>query len=141
MSAFTAIRPYFRSNLVALGFKEWTDGFKVENIPSAKLEKAFHIESPTGSRRNSYDQQAQDVEIDVTIRTFRKGFKDPASAIDTTMSDLDTILTRCLASERRFGAQIKNITYNNHTISAINDTNDNAVLLEINFICFIILCV
>lgn len=141
MSGFTAIRPYFRSNLVALGYTEWKDAFNTENIPSTKLEKIFHIETPDGSRRDVYDQNSQDIEMGVTVRVMRKGFREPALAVDTAIADLDAILTRCLASSRRFGAEIKNITYQSHTIAALNETNDNAVLLEINFNCFIILCV
>lgn len=141
MSGFTAVRPYFRSNMNALNYTEWTDGFNIENIPSTKLEKIYHILTPSGSRRDVYDQTSQDVELDVTIRVMRKGFKNPAGAIDTTLVDLQNILNRCLDSERRLGAEIKNIAYNGHTITALNETNDNAVLLEINFICFIIFCV
>jgi len=139
--SFSAVRPYFRTQLRALGFTEWTDAFNTDNIPSTRIEKAFHIENPDGSRRDIYDQQSQDVELGVTIRTFRKGFRDPATAVDSALADLDAILARCLASERRLGTQIKNIVYNNHTITPLNDTNDNVAVLEINFICFIIICV
>lgn len=139
--SFSLVRPYFRTNLRALGFTEWTDAFNFENIPSTRLEKAFHIENPSGSRRDVYDPTSQDIELDVTIRTFRKGFKDPAQAVDSAIADLEAILTRVLASDRRLGTGIKNVVYNNHTITPLADTNDNVAVLEINFICFIMICV
>jgi hypothetical protein len=141
MSGFTEVRSYFRSNLTALGFKEWTDAFNVDNIPSTLIDKMFHIETPSGSRQDVYDMQTQDAEMDVVIRIVRKGYRNPASAVDTIISDLDTVLTRVLAPTRRIGDNIKNVVYSSHKIEPISDTNDNAVMLEINFICFIILCV
>ena len=125
----------------ALGFREWKDGFNFENIPETILDKAYHIETPSGSRRDVYDMQTQDVEMDVTVRLIRKGYRDPASGIDTTLVNLDAILARTLASSRRIGTNIKNIAYSSHTVQPLADSNDNAVLLEINFICFTIICV
>jgi len=138
---FSVVRAYFRTQLDALSFKEWKDGFNVDNIPSTILSGSYHLSPISGSRRDAYDPNSQDVEAQVTIRIARKGFKDPASAIDQCCTDLDAILARCLAPTRRLGAEIKNVYYDGHTIEQLTASNDNVSVLEITFRCLIILSV
>lgn len=143
MAGFASCRSYFRTRMVALGYKEWKDGFNFENIPSTLLSrnKMFHIESPSASRSDAYDMQSQDVDQDITLRVFLKGYRDPASAIDDALSTEDTILEDILDSDNRLGATLKNVYFNNSQILPLDETNDNAVILEINLICRIVLCV
>ena len=137
--SFTEVRTYFRANLEALGFKEWTDAFNVDNIPSTLLDKSFHLSAPSGARRGSYDQAKQDAETTVVIRIARKGYKTPAKAIDQCLADVDAIIARVLEITRRTSTGIKNIYYGGHSINALDATNDNVAVLEISFTCFIIL--
>ena len=139
MSGFVEVRSYFRTALVALGFKEWTDAFNVDNIPSTILDKSFHLSAPSGSRRGGYDQQKQDAETSVAIRIARKGYKNPANAIDQCLVDVDAIITQCLDITRRNESGIKNVYNGGHSITALDASNDNVAVLEINFTCFIIL--
>jgi hypothetical protein len=134
----TAIRPYFRTQLDALGYREWKDGFNTSNIPATLLKNSYHIEAVTGSRFGSYDQRTQDIEQDVTIRLFLKGYRYPADAIDDALSNIDTILTRVLEPSRRLGSSIKNIYFQNYQVLPLSETNDNAAILEITFSCLII---
>ncbi len=136
---FSAVRAYFRTHLDALNFKEWKDGFNVENIPSTLISGSYHISAPQGSRRDAYDMNSQDVEAEVVIRVARKGFKNPASAIDQVASDLDTILARVLDPQYRLGCDLKNVYYEGHSIDQLSATNDNVAVLEITFRCLIIL--
>lgn len=141
MSGFVEVRSYFRLNLIALGFQEWKDVFNVDNIPSTKLEKSFHLGPVTGSRRDAYDPNSQDVEAEIVVRIVRKGYKNPADAVDQCLVDLDSVLSRVLAPTRRFGPNVKNVYYGSHTIDELATTNDNVAVLEITFNCLIILCV
>lgn len=143
MAGFASCRSYFRTRMVALGYREWTDGFNFDNIPSTLLSrnKMFHIESPSASRSDAFDMESQDVDQDIILRIFLKGYRDPASAIDNAMTAKDTILEDILASENRLGATVKNVYYNNSQINPIDESNDNALVLEISFICRIVLCV
>lgn len=143
MAGFASCRSYFRTRMAALGYSEWKDGFNVENIPSTLLSKnkMFHIESPSASRSDAYDMDSQDVDQDITLRLFLKGYRDPASAIDTAMTAQDTILEDLLSSNNRLGTTLKNVYFNNSQILPLDETNDNAVILEINLICRIVICV
>lgn len=139
---FTSVRSYFRTQMTALGFTEWKDGFNVDNIPSTLVNKSFHLSAPTGSRSDVYDQTSQDVECEIIVRTARKGFKDPAAAIDQCVTDLDDIMHRCLDASRRLSVSgVKNIYYSGHVIEPIADSNDNVAVLEITFTCLIVICI
>ena len=144
MAGFAQCRTYARTRMNALGYTEWKDGFNFDNIPNTLMtgrSKMYHIETPSGSRSDSYDMESQDVDQNVTTRVFFKGYRDAATAIDDAMLAKDTILEDVLASENRLGTTIKNVFYNNDQIVPLNETNDNAAILEINLICRIILCV
>lgn len=127
----------------SLGYKEWTDGFNFDNIPSTLLsrkERMYHIETPTSGRSDSYDMASQDIDQDVVVRVFFKGYRDAASAIDAAMAAKDTILGDVLNAANRTSV-LQNVFYNNGQIIPLNDTNDNAAILELNFIGRIVLCV
>lgn len=129
--------------MASLGYSEWTDGFNFDNIPSTLLsrkERMYHISTPTSGRSDAYDMGSQDVDQDVIVRVFFKGYRDAASAIDAAMLAKDTILANVLSAANRTSV-LQNVFYNNAQIIELNDTNDNAAILELNFIARIVLCV
>lgn len=143
MAGFASVRSYFRTRMNALGYTEWTDGFNFENIPNTLMSKKgrmYHISSPTSGRSDAYDMTSQDIDQDVVVRVFFKGYKDAASAIDAAMAAKDTILGDVLDAVNRTSV-LTNVFYNNDQIIELNDTNDNAAILELNFIARIVLCV
>lgn len=138
MSGITQVRPYFRSVCTGLGLREWRDGFNFENIPRTLLDRSFHIETNSGSRRGAYSQQSQEIEQDCSVRVFLKGFRNPADAIDRAMALYEEILESAL-SEDRLGCDIKNVFLNTMQILPLDPTNDNSVILEVTFTCLIII--
>jgi hypothetical protein len=132
------IRPYFRTKLNALGYNEWKDGFNFENIPSNRLDRSYHIATPSGSRRGAYSQASQEIEQDVEVRVFFKGHRDPAAMIDLAMEKYQDLLESVLGKDR-LGCSIKNIYLNTMQILPLNQTNDNGVILEVTFTCLIII--
>jgi len=71
-------------------FKEWTDGFNSENIPSTLFNKAFHIfyTIPSIVDGQSYITNS----VSLTLKLFFKGYRDPAEAIDTAMDTASDIV-------------------------------------------------
>ena len=138
MSGITALRPYFRTQLNALGYKEWPGGFSFDNIPSTLLDGAYHIETIDSARRGPWSQQTQDIEFPVTIRVFLKGYRDVSQMMDDALSEYDSILTRVLDPTRRLTSSIKNIFPERMKLEAVAATNDNDAILEITFNCLII---
>lgn len=137
---FAAIRAFFRTHMNALNYREWRDAFNVANIPSTIINGSYHIDTTTGQRRDAYNQLDQAFEQDVIIRVFFKGYRNSADAVDASMTALDTITARILDSEYRAGSTIKNIYLNQIQIQPLDQTNDNAAILEISFSCLIIIC-
>lgn len=138
--AFAAIRPLFRTQMNGLGFSEHKDAFNYENIPNTIINKAYHIDTPTGGRKGPYDQLSQEVEHDCVIRVFYKGFRYPADAVDLAMNDYGRILHTLLAPSVRLGTKVKNIYLSDVAIKPLFPSNDNLVLLEITFTCLIEIC-
>lgn len=138
MSGLSSVRPYFRTALNGLRYREWTDGFNFENIPSNVLNNSYHISTPSGGRRGGYDMQTQEIEQDVTVRIFLKGYRSPALAIDNAMTRYDDLLAAVLGPTR-LGCDIKNVYLGNMEILPLDATNDNSVILEVTFTCLIII--
>lgn len=138
MSGLVSVRSYFRTNMDALDYREWKDGFTFNNIPSTLLDGSYHIETVAASRRGAYDHQAQDIEVPVVLRVFQKGYRYPADAIDDSLTAMDAILSRLLEPSRRCGGSIKNVIFNDMKISPVALSNDNAAILEMSFNCLII---
>lgn len=140
MAGLSEIRPYFRSHMDALNFKEHKDAFNYENIPSTIINKSYHLDTGTGGRKGEYTNQSQDIEHDCVVRVFFKGYRYPALAIDEAMTSYDTILARVLSAENRLQVGIKNIYLNDVSIKPYQASNDNLVLLEITFTCLMVIC-
>jgi len=138
MSGVASIRPFFRQQLDALGYREWKDGFNFTNIPSSLLDRSYHLSTPSSARLGPWDQASQELHQDVVVRVFLKGFKNPAAAIDDAMSRYDNILTRIFDPSKRLGCEIKNIYLNTMEILPFAESNDNSITLEITFSCLII---
>lgn len=140
MSA-TALKPYFQLHLNALGLREWKDAFNWENNPSTILNKSYHLEFPRGYRDGSYDMSTSDIRLEVVVRVFLKGYRNPADAVQEALSYWDRITARVLKSEFRNGEVIKNVYYDSHQINPLSNSNDNVAVLEITFSCLIMICI
>lgn len=140
MGALSEIRPYFRTHMNALSFKEHMDAFNYDNIPSTIINNTYHIASPTGGRKGAYTNASQPIEHDIIIRVFFKGYRYPALALDQAMTSYDQILARVLDADNRLGSGIKNVYLNSVNIKPHSASNDNLVLLEITFTCLMEIC-
>jgi hypothetical protein len=133
--SMTLVRPFIRGRMNALGFREWADGFNTSNIPSTLLDKSYHIQS-NNFVTIGLNQHSQDLNMQVILRVFRKGFRDVASGIDTSINDSETIIKDLLAPSVRIGtAGFKNIVFNNLGLEPI-ESNDNIIIasLDLNFL-------
>lgn len=126
-------RLYFRNKLNELGYKEWQDGFNFENIPLTLLNKSYHIETNrgTGTRLNQYDLEHEQT---LTLRFFLKGYRNPAQAVDEAHVEIEKILKKILLClDRVTQPRIKNISYNNYLIEKFDDSNDNSLIVTLEF--------
>lgn len=141
--SLTAIRPYFRSRLSALGFTEWTDPFNPENIPASLLDRSFHqfIESIIGVQK---DNVSQVMEASVVIRLAFKGFSDPASAVDEALNRAEIVISDLInpSSYNAASPPITGVFLDSLDIEPFSDElNDNVVVASCVFKARIYLCV
>jgi hypothetical protein len=129
--SLSLVRPFIRTRLNELGFQEWPDGFNTENIPETLLDKAYHIATPSADfgTLNHHDQP---IDLRQELSIFRKGFRDPAEAIDTIIGDCEDIVCDLLDPENRFDGHL-NIVFRGFTIEPLNDENDNSVKAVLSF--------
>lgn len=133
--ALTDVRAYFRTRMNALSYKEWDDGFNVQNIPSTILNGSYHIETGSISGRPS-PHIGHEFEYPVTVRLFLKGYRTPASAIDNSITAGQNILSGVLATANRLGngSTIMDIVPVSIEPIRLDGTNDNSVILELQFV-------
>lgn len=131
--SLTDVRQYFRDRAEAKNFKEHTDGFNIENIPNVSIDRTFHITSNTITPNAPIAHRTLDTSSDVTLRLLFKGFRDPAEAIDESISEGQDLLCEVLSSANRLGTSIKNVNFISMIPTPIAASNDNIVLLIMEF--------
>lgn len=136
----TLVRPFYKNRLEILGFTQWTDGFNFQNIPSTILDKAFHVEL-NPAIGGAITQHVQNLTMPATIRVFRKGFRNVSEGIDLAMQDVENIICDILAPSVRLGSGIKNVVLDGFSVNPLDDSNDNAIMVELEFSNFLILSV
>lgn len=141
MTKLSAVLPFFRTQLAALGYKEWDDSFNFENIPSSLIDKRFHLElqDALGVRNNQLDQE---ISVPVLARIFLKGYRNTSSARDDAIARGQTILETILKPEVRVGEYpdgLKNVSLESMSTEAAKTSNDNLIVLNLTFSCLIFL--
>lgn len=126
------IKPYFKSKLDLLGFREWESGFDFDNIPRNIIDKSYHILLPNGSG-GSINQLDQEVVSRVILRIFLKGFRSDAQAIDNCLNAIETISKPILKASNRGGEDIKNVIFSTYDILPLSENNNSIAILEIGY--------
>lgn len=130
--SLSAVRSYFRDRLDGLGFTEWTDGFNVANIPQTISDETYHLE--TGFiDSGTANQLTHRFDYSITVRVFFDGFNNPAAAIDRAIASSETILADVLDPANRLGLDIKDISPESITVAPRDESNDNDVILIMEF--------
>jgi hypothetical protein len=132
--SITGARSYLRSRAKAIGLKEWTDGFNFQNIPSNIINGMFHITTGSGSGVK-LNQNDQEIVFNQTVRIFVKGFRDPASAIDSAIKMTEDLIKESVSPKNRLTQSdgIKNIVLDGFSFEQMDQSNDNLVVASITF--------
>lgn len=130
--SLTSVRSYFRGRLDSLGYKEWTDGFEFDDVPETVLDQTYHITTGTIST-NSVSHTINDLAYPVTIRLYLKGFRDPAQAIDDSITEGERIINDVTSVANSNGQGIKEVRFSSMEPTPKDVANDNIVLLVMTF--------
>jgi hypothetical protein len=133
--SFAEIKPYFRAQLAAVGYvAEHLDAVNLDNVPSVTLDRTFHI-LVTGSQSRSASLSDQTLGASVVVSVFYAGWQSEIEAIDTATSEAEAILKSCVKiSARTTGTgTLRNIEFVSHSVQPIDGTNDNIMVLTLEF--------
>lgn len=132
--SMTSCKDYFRTQANAIGLREWKDGFSFENIPSNLFDKAYHLEAGPGVGVK-LNQNDQEINFQIIVRIFVKGFRDPASGIDTAISLSEDLITEALDPAKRLTQTtgIKQVTFESINFEPPLGDNDNLVIASVQF--------
>ena len=137
-----AARGYFRERGEELNLREWKDGFAFDNIPANIVDRSFHIETGTvvAVKLNQTDQE---LNFSQTVRIFVKGFRNPASGIDSAIGLAEDFIKACVRAPVRLTQTtgIKNVVFENASFDADSASNDNLIVASLTFRVFVILSV
>lgn len=124
------VRAYLKSRMDGLGYTEWRDGFKSDNIPETILDRSYHILVET-IEGGSINHTHQDTFSQVSMKVFYRGYLDVTEAVDTAILGVETIVKDiCKVSNRT--STILNVVFNGVEISPLNEVNDNSVLVDMD---------
>ncbi len=127
--SLSIVRSYFRARLNSLGYKEWDDGFNVDNIPENIINYAYHIDNFAGTV-NSMNQTDLDIDVNVTTRIFFKGYRTVKDALDTVDQKLEDIFVEVLKPTNRLTgtAGLRDVQLVEYTKEPITFSNDNTIV-------------
>jgi hypothetical protein len=130
--SLTAVRPYFKTQLGTLGYKEHKDAFNVENVPSQALAKTYqlNIGSP---RQVMVDQQSINIQTPVTLTMYGKAAKDTTISTDAAFEMVEEVVTLLMRPTNRLTQTFKNLLLLSVEVVPIDESNDNAIEVRMNF--------
>ncbi len=136
--SIATVLPYARARMNSLGYEEWTDAFNYNNISSTSYDSTYHLELQTsiGIKNN---QNSQDVESPFIVRLFWRGKRDTGENRDTAITAADTIISEFIdPTNRLVGSILKNIVFNSMTIETIAESNDNSIIIRLDFTALVV---
>lgn len=139
--SLTGPKTYLRTALDVVGFREHDDGFASDNIPSTIIDGSYHLE--IGTITSGPANQIHYVfTFPVTVRLFFKGYADPKGTIDQVLEQGDNVLKEVLKTSERLGQidGIKDVIPSSIQVIPLDGTNDNSMILEMEFQFNIIEC-
>ena len=130
--SLSAVRPFFRTRLNALGFKEHSDAFDDTNREQSKLEKLYRLESGpvTGGPAS---QSIHEFEFDITVIITLRGKRDNIDLVDRAFEVSEDVLEDVLQEDVRNGTDIKDIFPGSITVAPYSANDDNDLTLSMGF--------
>jgi hypothetical protein len=136
--SLSAVRPFFRARLNALGFREHSDGFDDLNREQSRLDRLYRIQSGpvSGSPAN---QSIHEFEFDIELVITLSGRRNNVELIDRAFTVAEEVLEDVLQESVRIGTAIKDIVPGTVSVTPYSGTDDNDLILTMGF-SGIILC-
>ncbi len=134
----SGVIPYVRTVLNGLGFKEHPESSNFENVARTHFDTRYHIEfTGAGNTKNAHDNI--EIEVPFVVRIFKRYFRDTRGGRDKTLAIGDTVIDKFLEAETRLEqSAVKNIEFDTLELEELDESNDNASRLTMEFTALII---
>lgn len=127
-----SIIPYFVARCRELGYAEHEDALNWQNIPLSKIDKVFHVELGDLTK-SKMDMWLLTIETPVTVRLFVKAGRDTKAARAKAIVDAKNLILSVMDPLTLGAAQIKAAYFDSTKLSAVDDSNDNTLMIETKF--------
>lgn len=131
------IKSYIKSFLSE--YKEHKDGFDRDNIASTILDNSYFISYEINTDANGIVMEDN---MQLTLEVFKKGYRDPQTALDTAMESVNTIRLNVLSPESiaSYNAglptedfQILGVDSVSQVPEPLSDSNNNSIIVTVIF--------
>lgn len=133
--SFADIKPYFRAQLSAVGYtNEHLEAINLDNVPAVTLDRTFHI-LVAASQGISATLSDQIITASVIVSVFFAGWASEIQAIDDATEAAEEILKSCVKISARVTGldTLRNVEFVGHNVQAIDGSNDNIMVLTLEF--------
>lgn len=131
--SFADVRPFFRGRLETLGLIEHPDSVDFNNIASTVLDQSYQLETSTITGTPAV-QLAHSFDYSVTVRVFLRGYeRENSEAFDRADQLVEEVYGAVLPSSVRLGQTIKDIVPTAVRKTALSVSDDNDILIELDF--------
>lgn len=136
--SLTSVRNYFRDRLDGLGYEEYQDGFDFDNVGENIIDGLYHLQAGTITL-NSQNQTVIDMTYPIAVRLYLHGYRDPASAVDSSIGAGEQIICDLVKVENAHQTNIKDVRFVSMEPLPKDVQQDNIILLEMFFDCQVVL--
>lgn len=133
MSDIYGVKPYARTILLGLGYKEHKTLFSDEDLPNAIVDKAFFLtQNPVTGVSNNQDFQQMTVPLQV--RVYKKTFRRESEKFQEAMTAAEVIRDAFLAPRTRLTQpKIKNVSFATLDVVPVAGDNPHAMIVNLTF--------
>ena len=139
--SLSTVRPFIRTQMNSLNFKEHTEPFSDQNIPANVIDRAYHISAPEVNTPPA-NQIVNNIDYSFTLSVFIRGFRDVGNLLDICDSVADTVYNALLDPTVRLDAtnSLKNLETSGYSLRPLSPSNDNIAVLDFSFNAKVFLC-
>lgn len=135
-----AVRPYFVARLNSVNCTEWPQPFDFTNIPANLIDRSYQLFIGPVSGVQT-DNDSIEVNVQVSVNVFFKGFREPLLALDEALIKAQEIVVACASFVNQSGTELKGISFSSLDLDPFDDAlNDNIVRALIIFNCRVFIC-
>lgn len=126
-----AAKTYLRDRMIVLDYVEWDD-IAWNTLPITRMDSSYHLQLGQ-SQVTKQDHTSIHFDVPVELRIFKAPTRNPLTANDALLEDVDTVLADILSAQNRLAQSgIKNLICQSVMLAPLNGSNDNGIVATIS---------